>query len=126
MGPELYGEALRSMKEPGTAYDNYIMGKDRQPGHMKDYYHYPDDYHGVHINSGIPNKAFYLTSMDIGTDKAGLIWYNALQKLSPTTTFNSAVRVIVWEAGRLADMGQVPKGSPQAIRSAFKSVGLPI
>jgi Zn-dependent metalloprotease len=126
MGPTLKGEALRSMSNPGTAFDNALMGRDRQPAHMKDYYHFPDDNHGVHINSGIPNRAFYLAAMDIGTDKAGLIWYAALQKFSPTTIFNVAVRTIVRTAGDLADSGDVPKGSPQVIRGAFKSVGLPI
>jgi Zn-dependent metalloprotease len=62
MGPDLYGEALRSMKAPGSAYDNYIMGKDPQPDHMTRYYHGADDNQGVHINSGIPNKVFYLVS----------------------------------------------------------------
>jgi Zn-dependent metalloprotease len=85
MGPQLKGEALRSMREPGTAYDNALMGKDRQPGHMRDYYPYSDDNHGVHINSGFPNKAFYLSSKEIGTDKAELIWYKALQNLWPTS-----------------------------------------
>jgi Zn-dependent metalloprotease len=125
MGPQLKGEALRSMREPGTAYDNCLMGKDRQPNHMKDYYPYSDDNHGVHVNSGIPNKAFYLTAKEIGTDKAGLIWYRALPKLSPSATFNSAVKIIVRQAGILEADGLVPKGSPQVIRAAFKVVGLP-
>lgn len=73
MGPDLYGEALRSMKAPGTDYDNDLLGKDPQPDHMKNYYAGADDNQGVHINSGIPNKAFYLVTMDIGTDKAALI-----------------------------------------------------
>lgn len=125
MGPELYGEALRSMREPGTAYDNKIMGKDTQPGHMKDYYTGSADNYGVHINSGIPNKAFYLASKEIGTDRAGLVWYAALQKLWPTANFNDAVRVIVEASRLLVKNGKVPKGSPQKIRAAFKAVGLP-
>ncbi|HIK15432.1 MAG TPA: peptidase M4 family protein [Leptolyngbyaceae cyanobacterium M33_DOE_097] len=125
MGPRLYGEALRSMKEPGTAYSNSLMGKDSQPSHMKDYYSGPKDNGGVHINSGIPNKAFYLTSMDIGTDKAVLIWYTALQRLTPTTDFNTAVAALVDSARLLVREGQVPCGSPQVVRAAFKAVGLP-
>ena len=125
MGPNLYGEALRSMKEPGTAYNNPIMGKDPQPSHMKDYYTGSADNHGVHINSGIPNKAFYLSSMDIGTDKAALVWYTALQKLWATANFNDAFTVIVDSARLLVKNGQIPKGSPQKIRAAFKEVGLP-
>ncbi|WP_423243268.1 M4 family metallopeptidase [Bacillus cereus] len=61
VGPTWLGIALRSMKAPGTAYEND-----------------PKDNHGgVHINSGIPNKTFFLVSMEIGTDNAAIIWYNA-------------------------------------------------
>lgn len=126
MGPQLYGEALRSMKEPGTAYDNSLMGKDPQPSHMKDYYTGSADNYGVHINSGIPNKAFYLVAMDMGTDLAALIWYVALQKLWPSANFNDAVRVFGDSARLLVKDGKVPKGAPQTVRSAFKAVGLPV
>ena len=125
MGPELYGEALRSMKAPGTARDHPTLGRDRQPDHMDNYYAGPDDSQGVHINSGIPNKAFYLVSTTIGTDKALLIWYHALQNLWPTAFFNNAVAVIVESARILTKDGQVPFGSTQTVRSAFKEVGLP-
>lgn len=124
MGPTLYGEALRSMKEPGTAYDNSLMGKDRQVAHMKDLYTGAADNGGVHWNSGIPNKAFSLTSMDIGTDKAVLIWYHALQNLFPAAKFSDAVAVIVQSARILCKDGQVPRNSPQTIRAAFRAVGL--
>lgn len=124
MGPTLYGEALRSMKEPGTAYNNSLIGKDRQVAHMKDLYTGAADNGGVHWNSGIPNKDFYLTSMDIGTDKAVLIWYHALQNLLRDAKFSDAVAVIVQSARILCKDGQVPRNSPQVIRAAFKAVGL--
>jgi len=50
------GVALRSMKAPGTAYDDPTIGKDPQPGHMKSYVNTTSDNGGVHINSGIPNE----------------------------------------------------------------------
>jgi Zn-dependent metalloprotease len=125
LGPTLKGEALRSMKAPGSAYDNTLLGKDPQPDHMNNYYSGDEDNHGVHINSGIPNKAFYLTAKDIGTDKAALIWYDALQNLWPTTTFNDAVNVIARSARTLVENDQVPGGSPQTVRAAFKAVGIP-
>lgn len=125
MGPDLYGEALRSMKAPGTAYDNPLLGKDPQPDHMKNYYTGAGDNQGVHINSGIPNKVFYLVAMEIGTDKAMLIWYNALQKLWITANFNDAVKVIVETTRLLVKSKKVPKGTTQTVRAAFKSVGLP-
>lgn len=125
MGPTLYGEAIRSMKAPGTAYDNKLLGTDSQADHMKDYYTGPEDNGGVHINSGIPNKAFYLVAMEIGTDKAALIWYNALEKLWATANFNDAVDVIVNSARLLTKEEKVPLGTTQTVRAAFKETGLP-
>jgi len=37
LSPKIKGGALRSMKAPGSAYNNTVLGKDPQPGHMKDY-----------------------------------------------------------------------------------------
>lgn len=92
--PDRAGDALRSMKAPGTAYDNPMMGKDPQPAHMRDFVVLPDtargDNGGVHINSGIPNRAFYLTAINIGGnawEAPGHIWYQALQASTPTTDF---------------------------------------
>ncbi|RIJ77351.1 M4 family peptidase [Nakamurella silvestris] len=78
---EVQGEALRSMKAPGTAYDDDVLGKDPQPAHMDDYVQTDADNGGVHINSGIPNKAFYLVAAGLGGnawERAGAIWYRAL------------------------------------------------
>ena len=75
------GVALRSMKDPGTAYDDPTIGKDPQPGHMKNYVRTSSDNGGVHINSGIPNHAFFLAAEEIGGyawEKTGKIWYVTL------------------------------------------------
>lgn len=125
MGPQLYGESLRSMRAPGTAYDNSLMGKDSQPSHMDNYFSGSADNYGVHINSGIPNKAFYLTSMDIGTDNAIKIWYHALHFLWETADFNAAVNRIVESARVMVKEHKVPLGSTQVVRAAFQAVGLP-
>lgn len=124
MGPTLYGEALRSMKAPGTAYDNPLMGKDPQPDHMSRYYTGTADNQGVHINSGIPNKVFYLVSMDIGTDKAALIWYTTLQRLWPTAVFADFATVLVQSTRVLVSSGDVPQGTTQTVRHALREVGL--
>ncbi|MDQ4137255.1 MAG: M4 family metallopeptidase [Actinomycetota bacterium] len=78
---QVQGVALRSMAAPGTAYNDDALGRDPQPAHMADYVETEDDYGGVHINSGIPNKAFSLTATALGGfawERAGLIWYDAL------------------------------------------------
>ena len=126
MGPMLFGESLRSMKAPGAAYDNNLMGNDPQPSHMRNYYAGSDDNQGVHINSGIPNRAFFLVASDIGTDKAVLIWYQALRMLWPDANFNDAVEVISDSARLLTKVNKVPRGSTQTVRLAFQEVGLPL
>ena len=82
MANKRVGKALRSMKAPGTAYDSEEMGgKDPQPAHYRDFDHSMDDEGGVHVNSGIPNHAFYLLAMELGGhswDVAGQIWYEAI------------------------------------------------
>ena len=62
------GDALRSMSDPGSAYDDPLLGGvDPQPGHIDNYVHTPKRTGGrVHINSGIPNKAFHLAATYIG------------------------------------------------------------
>lgn len=76
------GVASHSMKDPGSAFDDPILGKDPQPKHMKDFVQTFDDNDGVHINSGIPNHAFYQVATRIGGhawEKVGRIWYDALR-----------------------------------------------
>jgi Zn-dependent metalloprotease len=93
LAPGINGKALRSMKAPGTAYDDpQLGGKDPQPATMAGYVTTTDDEGGVHINSGIPNRAFYLAATGFGGyawEKAGKIWYAALSdpKLTKTATF---------------------------------------
>ncbi len=90
VGAELFtdqveGAALRSLKAPGTAYDDDRLGKDPQPATMDGYVELPHDAEndngGVHVNSGIPNHAFYLAATGIGGrawEGAGLVWYDVL------------------------------------------------
>jgi Zn-dependent metalloprotease len=124
MAPGLYGEALRSMAHPGTAYNNSILGQDPQPAHMDDYYAGPADNQGVHINSGICNRAFYLTAEELGTAAAGQIWYAGLQNLWPTAVFADAAAVIAAQARILARDGVVPRQAAQVVRGAWRAVGV--
>ncbi|ARV91117.1 peptidase M4 [Bacillus thuringiensis serovar roskildiensis] len=79
---EFSGHALRSLSHPE---------KYGQPSHMNQYQYMQDDNGGVHINSGIPNKAAYLTINAIGKEKAELIYYRALTMyLTPTSDFRDA------------------------------------
>ncbi|RWZ46511.1 M4 family peptidase [Labedella phragmitis] len=89
---QVEGDAIRSLSAPGTAYDDDVLGADPQPGHMRDYIDTVEDNGGVHLNSGIPNKAFHVAATTIGGfawEAAGSIWYHALTAgdLTATTTF---------------------------------------
>jgi Zn-dependent metalloprotease len=78
---EVQGVAIRSLKAPGTAYDDRVAGKDPQPAHINDYVTTDLDNGGVHINSGIPNRAFFELATLLGGkawEVAGKIWYRAL------------------------------------------------
>ncbi len=99
------GVALRSMKAPGTAYDDPIVGKDPQPDQMSGYDNTSSDFGGVHINSGIPNKAFYLAATALGGnawDVAGNIWYQTLldSRLSSTAQFQDFANLTADNANR--------------------------
>jgi hypothetical protein len=118
------GVALRSMKAPGTAYDDPVLGKDPQPDHMSKYVNTTSDNGGVHINSGIPNKAFYLTSIALGGnswDRAGHIWYNTLldTRLSASAQFQDFANLTVDNANKLygATVGN-------AVVQAWQQVGI--
>jgi hypothetical protein len=82
------------MKAPGTAYDDVRLGKDPQPTDMAGYVATTDDNGGVHINSGIPNHAFYLVATAIGGDAweaPGQIWYDVLtgSSIRPVCDFST-------------------------------------
>ncbi|MED1412515.1 MULTISPECIES: M4 family metallopeptidase [Bacillus] len=128
IGPKFPGKALRSMKEPGTANDH-----DSQPNRMDRY----DDGSNldfeteeqrqsyiVHTNSGIPNKAFFLVSMEIGTDNAAILWYNAWPHLRPNSGFQDAFEEILKAAKKLITEGKMPQNTEQVVKKAFSDVGI--
>jgi Zn-dependent metalloprotease len=125
---KIKGDALRSMAAPGTAYDDPVIGKDPQPAHMKDYVHTTADYGGVHINSGIPNHAFYLLAIALGGhawESAGLIWYTALlsPRLQPRTGFRGFAGITQRAAARLYGPGS---DEAAAVQDAWGAVGIEI
>ncbi|MGW6281324.1 M4 family metallopeptidase [Kribbella sp. NPDC055071] len=118
------GVALRSMKAPGTAYDDKVLGKDPQPADMAHYVTTTSDSGGVHINSGIPNRAFYLAAVALGGyawEKAGRIWYMTLcdPRLTPTAQFLDFASLTTDNAGLL--YGPLEQ---QAVADAWRQVGI--
>ena len=126
LAPGVNGEALRSMKAPGTAYDDPVLGKDPQPAHMRDYVHTISDNGGVHINSGIPNHAFYLAATRIGGyawEEAGLIWYETLRSpsLRRGAQFQAFAGLTVVTAQSLFGVGSE---EDEAVSGAWGEVGI--
>lgn len=121
------GDGIRNMKAPGTAYDDPVLGKDPQPAHMNDYQVYPYDNGGVHINSGIPNKAFYRTAIELGGyawEKAGQIWYVTLRdKLGLSSSFQEAANQTHVVAGSLFGNNSLEQ---QAVALGWKEVGITV
>ncbi|MFC8537277.1 M4 family metallopeptidase [Streptomyces sp. NPDC057249] len=126
LAPRVQGVALRSMKAPGTAYDDDVLGKDPQPASMDDYVHTGDDNGGVHINSGIPNRAFYLLATALGGsswERAGQLWFDVLTggELAVDAEFADFARLTVAAArSRFGEGDEV-----EAVLKAWSEVGVP-
>jgi len=120
--------AIRDMANPGKAYENDPdLGSDPQPAHIDDKYTGTADNGGVHINSGIPNHAFYVTATEIGGhawEKAGRIWYNTLvEHLTPTSDFAKCARDTFLEAGNLYGLNSREQ---KAVKKGWAEVGITV
>ena len=121
--PGFPGRALRSMIEPGTAWDG-----DNQPSHMDGYVQTMSDSGGVHTNSGIPNKAFAELALSLGGpawEKAGRIWYETLR--DPQVRANATFREF---AGRTASLARqlygAGSGEANAVEACWSGVGISV
>ncbi|KAH0826247.1 peptidase M4 thermolysin [Lanmaoa asiatica] len=108
----VHGVALRSMSAPGTAYDDSVFGKDPQTASYDQVLAnpYANDYDngGVHIYSGVPNRAFYLAAIALGGnswDRVGRVWYATLTGggLNPAATFMDFAKLTCQNAEALFD-----------------------
>jgi Zn-dependent metalloprotease len=122
--------ALRDMANPGTAYkDNKYIGSDPQPEDMDGYVKLPNteegDCGGVHINSGIPNRAFYLVATSVGDyswEPAGKIWYAALtdpalEQVDTRKTFKQFANLTIKHAQTIGGTA-----AQTAVEEAWKTV----
>lgn len=134
-GNEAY-YALRRMDDPPFRSDSYSendydpndpLSSWGQPEHTSEQYNarcFPwTDNGGVHINSGIPNKAAYLitTNDDVGAEKAKQIYYYAMFYLSPNSQFVDAR-----DAVEQATIDLYGDGLELiVVRAAFDAIGIP-
>ncbi|WP_353942473.1 M4 family metallopeptidase [Streptomyces sp. HUAS MG91] len=126
LAPRVTGVALRSMKAPGTAYDDDVLGKDPQPADMDHYVHTSQDNGGVHINSGIPNHAFYILADALGGhawERAGRIWFDTLTggQLKPDCKFADFARATAKSAKDRYGAAE----EYQAVLKCWEQVGVP-
>lgn len=127
LGPNINGVALRSMKAPGTAYADAMLGQDPQPYHMDFFVTTTSDNGGVHINSGIPNHAFYLYAQYIGGQawkKPGKVWYDTMQQLNnPLAGFAQWAVLTIDVANGLFGVGSM---EAKLLRRSWKLVGIAV
>ena len=100
------------------------MGKDPQPDNFKRYDHRISDNGSVHINSGIPNKAFYEVAMAIGGsawEAPGHIWYKSLIASDKKTQFADFANTTYLKAGQLYGSTE-----QRIVLEAWKTVGVPV
>ena len=114
--------ALRSLLEPGTAYDDPSLGRDPQVAHLSHLVRSPDDNGSVHTNSGIGNRAFALAAVALGGyawQTVGPVWWQALHdaKLTPRSGFRTFAAATVRAAG---------DDAAPAVTQAWLDVGVPV
>ncbi|HYN29607.1 MAG TPA: protealysin inhibitor emfourin [Dermatophilaceae bacterium] len=123
LAPGVAGVALRSMRAPGTAYDDPRLGRDPQPSRMSGYVETTDDNGGVHINSGIPNHAFYLLATALGGNAwevPGRIWYDTITgDIRADCDFDTFARLTVGTAERRHGAGSA---EARAVEEAWREV----
>jgi Zn-dependent metalloprotease len=122
----LQGRGIRDLREPGTAFNDPRLGRDMQPAHMKHYIE-AGEIDEMHLNSGIPNKAFYLVCEQLKMPSWHdpiRIWYRALCEYATKDT-----DVETWPdctARAAIDLFSAGSGAYQAVRRAWNAVGLSV
>lgn len=113
---------MRDMANPnnGGNSNNFYW----QPAHYNERYTGSQDNGGVHINSGIPNHAYYLfaTSNGIGKAKAEQVFYKALNDYLVMSSQFVDLRIAVIQAA--TDLHGNGSNEVAAAAAAFDAVGI--
>jgi Zn-dependent metalloprotease len=124
LGPGANIRGVRTLKGERAYKNDPDFGTDPQPKHYRDRYTGSQNRGGIHVNSGIPNHAFYLAAMNVGGyawEKVGKIWYVAMKSaLEPDATFREAAAATIAIAAYYGDRSN----EQQAIRQAWQDVGV--
>lgn len=123
--PSINGDGIRNLKEPGSAYNDPLLGNDPCPSSMNDYVNTSSDNGGIHINCTIPAHAFYISAITLGGnawEHMGYIWYNTMvKKLKPNTDFHQFANMTLASAAKLYGNGSLEM---KAVRRGWKKVGI--
>ena len=105
IGERVVPGGMRSMSEPDNPRFDHVdrHGRARpMPGHMADFVRTSKDNGGVHINVGIPNRAAALIGKELGRERLGDIYMNAiLNHLPDEASFGDAARATISSAAQL-------------------------
>lgn len=113
--------ALRSLVDPHNG-GNDLNDNGYQPRVMGEYYTGSEDNGGVHINSGIPNWAFYKFATSVGKEKAEKVYYRALSKYLTKTSKFVDLRIAVVQS--CIDLHGDNSTEYNAAKTAFNAVGI--
>ncbi len=117
------GKPLRDLSNPNQGGKS-LNDDGFQPANMGQYYTGSQDNYGVHINSGIPNFAYYkiASATNMTKEKAEKIYYRALTNyLTSSSKFIDLRRAIIQSA---ADLYGATGTEVAAAKSAFDAVGV--
>ena len=117
--------ALRDLSDPHNGGSS-LNDRGWQPAHMNEFQNLPNtpegDNGGVHVNSGIPNRAFFLFATSIGKEKAEQIYYKALRDYLVKSSQFIDMRLAVEKAA--TDLHGANSAEVMAARAAFDGVGI--
>ncbi len=113
--------ALRNMQDPHNGGSS-LGDPGYQPAHVNEQYSGSQDNGGVHINSGIPNKAFYLIASSITKAKAEQIYYKALSQYLTKSSKFIDLRIAVVQAA--TDIHGAGSNEVNVIKQSFDAVGI--
>lgn len=113
--------ALRSMSDPHNGGSS-LNDNGFQPKHVNEQYTGSQDNGGVHINSGIPNHAFYLFATATNKEKAEQVYYRALEKYHTRSSQFLDSRLAVVQAA--TDLYGANSAEVNAVKSAYDQVGI--
>jgi hypothetical protein len=117
--------ALRDLSNPNNGGSS-PSDPGWQPKNMNEFVNLENtpeqDNGGVHINSGIPNHAFFLLASNIGREKAEQIYYKALRDYLVKSSQFIDMRLAAEKAA--TDLHGSSSTELDAVRNAFNTVGI--